>query len=172
MVSRHCKSVLCVGLLVVGMIGCTGSDDIGPVQQVTGKVTIDGTPLAGGTVTFHPDTKKGNKTKAGVSGVVKNGEYTLSSASITTTKPGAPPGSYKVTISTQGSTMNMTGKGSAPVKDQKGDPGKPAPTGPGQGGGQQKGDTPIAAKYTDPSSTPLEIEVKSGGNYDLTAESK
>jgi hypothetical protein len=171
MVSRHCKSVLCVGLLVVGMIGCTGSDDIGPVQQVTGKVTIDGTPLAGGTVTFHPDTKKGNKTKGGISGIVKNGEYTLSTATVTTTKPGAPAGWYKVTISTIGSTMNMTGKGNAPVKDQKGEPGKPLVQGPGQGG-PPKGDTPIAAKYTESASTPLDVEVKSGGNYDLKAESK
>jgi hypothetical protein len=72
--------------------GCGGTNWI-PVE---GQVTVGGEPLRTGTITFHPDTSKGNKQKYSALplGSIDNGKYTLSMGG----KPGAPPGWYKVTV--------------------------------------------------------------------------
>jgi len=158
MVARYSRSALLAVLLVVCLAGCPQTDDIGTTVAVAGKVTIDDRPLENGNVTFHADDSKGNKTKAGVSGIVKNGEYTLTSGSVTTNKTGAPPGWYKVTIT------SSIGMGAPAESKDKFDPKALMQTG-------AKGQ-PIADKYTKVEATPLEVEVKSGGNYELKASSK
>ena len=63
---------------------------------VTGKVTIQGTPLPWGTITLYPDATKGNKsTLQSFGNVAADGTYSIS----TDGKPGAPVGAYAVTIS-------------------------------------------------------------------------
>lgn len=159
MIARCSRYGLLGALLMAGLAGCPQSDDIGTTLPVSGKVTIDSKPLANGTVSYMPIEAKGNKTKAAVSGIVTNGEYTLKSGSATTNKNGAPPGWYKVIITTTAMTMAP-----APKEGATADPKKlGAPTG-----------TPIAEKYTSASTTPLEVEVKSGNNaaYNLDAKSK
>lgn len=163
MSARNCRSVLVGALFIVGLAGCPGSDDIGSTVPVSGKVTIDGKPLESGTVTYHAEESKGNKTKAGVTGIVKNGEYTLNTGSVTSNRSGAPPGWYKVTIST---APQMMGQATAAPTDPKGfDPKTALPSSKG---------APIAQKYTDVKETPLEVKVESGNNaaYNLEATSK
>ena len=66
---------------------------------VTGIVTVNGSPLTTGSVTFHPDADKGNTTQHIPTGAIDaQGNYRLTSA----TKSGAPPGSYKVAVTAQG----------------------------------------------------------------------
>jgi hypothetical protein len=67
------------------------------VVPVSGKVTLDNKPLTGGLVTYVPNASKGNNSKWGGSGTIKeDGSYELTSAG----KRGAPPGHYKVTVQT------------------------------------------------------------------------
>jgi predicted RNA-binding protein with TRAM domain len=128
---------------------------------VNGKVYIDGRPLAEGAVMFVPDDKKDNKAQVSAQGTVKDGSFTLTSNSATHSKPGAPPGWYKVTINTN--PPMGTGSGNVP----KDEPMKAKLDLKGVSKG-----TPIATKYTSFENTPLSIEVKEGGTYELKAESK
>jgi hypothetical protein len=77
-----------VGVLL-GLAGCGGGGGGIPVK---GKVTVDGKPLAKGSISFHPP--KDSPLKDLPTGLIENGEYTI----YTKGKPGAPAGNYKVTI--------------------------------------------------------------------------
>jgi hypothetical protein len=58
---------------------------------------VDDKAIAAGSVAFHPDESKGNKSKKVAVGDITDGSYKL----FTDGKPGAPPGWYKVTIAAQ-----------------------------------------------------------------------
>lgn len=121
--------------------GCGG--ETGPeLVAVTGIVTVDGQPFPKANVSFRPDEAKGNKfpqyLPAGVAD--ENGKYEL----VTTARPGAPPGWYKVVVI-------------APSPP----PGAEAP---------KVGPPPFDKKFSNPDLTDLEVEVKAGaepGVYDL-----
>lgn len=102
---RTCLTLasLC-GLLTLLGCGSSGKDKLVPVS---GKVTLNGTPLTAGQVAFHPDTAKGNNAKGVPTGTIgADGTYTLS----TDGKSGAPAGWYKVTVVT-----NFPGVSGEPV---------------------------------------------------------
>jgi hypothetical protein len=82
--------------LVVALVaGCGDKSTLGTLHDVSGKVTIDGNPMTGGSVRFVPDKSKGNQGGHEPVGVIgSDGTYTLSTAG----KTGAPPGWYKVTV--------------------------------------------------------------------------
>jgi len=128
-------TLLLAGLVVAA--GCGGSK----VVPVSGKVLkADGSPLPTGTVTFHPDTSKGNTAKLPFPpvGDIKDGQYTVAGGK----KEGVPPGAYKVTITS-----------SAPL-----DPKNP----------YSEVKSLISEVYSKPETTPLSIEVKpEGGTIDL-----
>jgi hypothetical protein len=96
-VSSGVRGFFALGLLCGAMVasGCK-PDKIGKVVPVSGKVTMGGKALPGGTVNFVPDKDKGNKLPSTPIGTIRgDGTYTLQ----TEGKEGAPPGWYKVTIS-------------------------------------------------------------------------
>ena len=79
------------------LAGCGDTSKVGKVVPVSGKVTLAAEPLTAGMVTFTPDAGKGNTSKWIASGAIgADGAYTL----LTETKTGAPPGWYKVSVST------------------------------------------------------------------------
>ncbi|HBJ34616.1 MAG TPA: hypothetical protein DDZ51_07605 [Planctomycetaceae bacterium] len=86
------KNICIASLFVLFVAGCGGSGSKNPgvdVHPVTGKVTVDGAPLAGATIIF-----KGSE--RGSSGITDaQGVYTLM-----TFDPGdgVPAGSYKVAV--------------------------------------------------------------------------
>jgi hypothetical protein len=86
-------------LLVGGLVflsGCVSGDSVGKLVPVSGKVTVGGAPLTSGMVSLTPDAAKGNKVKAGIVAQINaDGTYQV----MTNGKPGAPLGSYKVTVS-------------------------------------------------------------------------
>jgi hypothetical protein len=86
---------LCAAICaILGGCGATGEK----LTPVVGKVTVNGAPLATGSVSFHPDTQKGNTTAHIPVGTLDSqGNYKLTSAD----KEGAPLGWYKVTVSAQ-----------------------------------------------------------------------
>jgi hypothetical protein len=73
-----------------------GCADPGEVMfPVSGKVTLEGTPLNVGAVSFRPDAARGNKSMHIPTGEIDpQGRYEL----ITAGRKGAPPGWYKVLV--------------------------------------------------------------------------
>ncbi len=78
------------------LTGCGGSGE--KLTPVTGKVTVSGAPLATGSVTFHPDSAKGNTSQhIPVGALDAQGAYKL----MTAEQEGASTGWYKVTVTAQ-----------------------------------------------------------------------
>ena len=75
-------ATLAVAVAAVGLSGCGGGP---PMGEVSGKVTFEGKPVAGGRVSFMNTTAG-----TGGEGQLKDGAYTLSAP--------LPPGDYKVTV--------------------------------------------------------------------------
>ncbi len=72
--------------------GCGGGPKLVPVQ---GKVTLtDGSPVANGYIILHADASKGNTSKEGCQGTIRDGSYTIQTGG----REGAPVGAYKVSI--------------------------------------------------------------------------
>jgi hypothetical protein len=86
--------LLLLGLAVLLALGCGGSKKIVPVS---GKVTVDGKPMADLTVTFSPEAEPGS-IEGGISSTGKtnaDGEYTLTTSD---GRKGAQVGKHRVSI--------------------------------------------------------------------------
>jgi|SRR6185437_7569869 len=96
-------------LALCGLVA--GCGDGGPkLYPVTGKVLVNGKPLTSGSVVYNPDKAKGNTfTGVSVGELNADGVYTLD----TNGKPGAPAGSYKITITSSGAVSQDNTKPSA-----------------------------------------------------------
>lgn len=79
--------------IVVSLTICSGCQDGPELGEVEGRVTLDGSPLEGATVTFLPDS--GGRPGTGKTNA--DGRYTLR---FTGTKWGAPLGRHEVRVST------------------------------------------------------------------------
>jgi hypothetical protein len=147
------RLVFLVVLAGVGLVpGC--SKEV-PLAPVSGKVTVDGQPLNGGYVTFHPDLPNVGKEGAEEAGkkptpgliageIGPDGSYTI----YTSGKKGAPLGKYKVTVAP------------SMVPDPE---------------TQQAPPLSFHKKYSDFLQTPLRVEVVANpkpGDYDLKLTSK
>jgi hypothetical protein len=123
-----------------------GCGQSGPkLAPVSGKVTLDGKPLPGGTVSFYADATKGNQSKDIPTGKIKEGSYEL----LTEGRKGAPPGAYKVVV----------------FADQYSTDAPPLPIGTAE---QPR--SIINTRYNRPDRTPLAVEVvdkPAAGAYDL-----
>lgn len=84
---------LVVSLAALGLSGCgTSGPKLFPVQ---GKVTLTtGTPVGYGHVILLPDAGRGNTSKEGSQGTIRDGSYTI----MTGARQGAPLGAYRVSI--------------------------------------------------------------------------
>jgi hypothetical protein len=139
---------------LVALTGCGGSDSkLPPLIPVAGKVTIGGTPLAQGTVTFLPDESKGNTSKFSPTGMIQSdGTYKL----MTSNTAGAPAGWYKVGVSASG----MSGMGgeppTVPDPNKKTDPMKAL----------AKEGAQIPQRFQNPATSGISIEVKDGAGAD------
>src|SRR5206468_467634 len=86
-----------LGAALLVPLPSAGCGDAGNYQPVSGKVLIDGRPLAGksGSVLFKPDAARGTPDPFEPAGKLDaEGNYTL----LTRGKAGAPPGRYKVVV--------------------------------------------------------------------------
>lgn len=148
-------------------------------NEVKGTVKLDGNPIEGATVTLISDD--GKKSFSGLSDA--SGNFEIKSGD----KPGAPAGSYKVTVVKTkaipgAATMEAGGadymkmmQGKAKEADKSG-PGKgPAPP-PGFGGSKSAADksSELPAQYGAATSTPLTATVPLSGplNLDLASGKK
>jgi hypothetical protein len=146
--------------------GCGGSSQSAPVPtaSVSGKVTLDGKPLAGATISFL------NKDWSSVGKTNSEGEFTLVQQ--------AAVGENKITISKVDESQLENVEFSEDPEDGL-DEGQLAAAnlGDGQEGGLGDGTVPlgelISADYSDPASTILTFNVPEGGTtaatFDLTS---
>jgi hypothetical protein len=86
-----------VGFLAL-LAGCQSQSDpagVGTTVPVEGQLKVGDTPLTTGTVAFHPLKAKGNDLPHTPGAEIQtDGKFRL----VTATKPGAPPGWYKVVV--------------------------------------------------------------------------
>jgi hypothetical protein len=125
---------------VLAAPGCAGSEDDLPREAVSGTVTLDGKPLADGSIQFTPATNAGG-TAVGGGSTIENGRFSIAR------EKGLVPGSYKVAIS-------------AADQKKRDEPTK-GPVNKRSGLAKEL----IPAKYN--SQTTLTAEIKKGGSDDL-----
>jgi hypothetical protein len=103
----RCCQLVALAVLVV-LVGC--SKTTWPtVVPVSGRVLKGGEPVTHGTVTFYPDRAKGNDSTFQPFGFLDgSGRYQLASPSTQGVIEGAPPGWYRVSVSSAGAPrMNV-----------------------------------------------------------------
>jgi hypothetical protein len=134
--------VLCAAFLPVA--GCFGSEDDLPRESVTGTVTLDGQPIALGTISFTPDGGgAGGPPAVGGGGTIKYGRFSIDR------EGGLIPGTYKVSINAPGAAPERT-KGSMPAAGRSVELPKEL----------------IPKSYN--AQTTLSAKIEKGGNNDLT----
>jgi len=105
MSSRSCLALGSVFLALASLSGCSGKD--ASMATVSGVITLNGSPVEGARVIFHPTTEVAGKEQTSYGALTdSSGKYVI--AAINKQQPGIPPGMYKVTI------VKMEGKGLAP----------------------------------------------------------
>jgi hypothetical protein len=148
----RCTFVICLGLLTASLsVGCGKSrPEIKgkmPVFPVKGKAVMDGQPMAGATIIFHPteDFPKGSAQQRPRAVVGDDGTFQVSTYD---NNDGAPAGEYKVTISWKGDTEGLNNEQQAELPEK----------------------APETVQH--PRSSKLRVEVKNGDNslpeWDLT----
>jgi len=98
-------SLAACALCLIGLTGCSQSSSAPPLGEVTGKVTLNGTPLKEATVEFQPAQ---GRPSMGVTN--DQGEYRLA---YTGDESGAVPGQHTVRITTARSQSG--GEGGKPL---------------------------------------------------------
>jgi hypothetical protein len=139
-------------ILVIALAGCGPKTKTGqhPTFPVTGKVLLNGTPLEGATVTFHPTGKS-----VGASGTTNaTGEFRLTTYE---QNDGAVVGSFKVTVK----------KTEEAGKAKEIAPGVLDPN-----GAVTAAKSLVPAKYTTPEQTDLTANVTEAGPNQFTFELK
>ena len=142
-VIRRCVCVLIAGGLAAG---CESSSGEQPNDQVKGKVTLRGAPLADVTVAFH----KANSLDVVNVHTGPDGGYEVSSYK----DVGLPPGKYAVAVRPRNELKSDDEALARTVaKSKQADPWAEAP----------KPKSPIPAKYHDPATSGLVVEVTPNG---------
>ena len=146
-------------LLVFVAVGCSSNGP--PLAPVSGRVTVDGKPLAGKTLKFVPEP--GTPGQGAGATTNANGEYSLLAARPGSTRDeaGAPPGAYRVVVVEPMFPIDL------PVQDAN-DPKAAPAVGPGAPARKKQ---EIPAAYTKAETTPLRAEVPAaGGTINLALE--
>jgi hypothetical protein len=120
-----------LGLLVAA--GC--GREPAPLAPVSGRISFQGKPLAGGTIVFTPDPERGGSGPLAFAEVKADGSFTLRTGA----QFGAVPGWHRVTVASAPPPAAVPG----------------APTAPA-------GVLPLPPKYSDPERSGLHQEVKAG----------
>ncbi|PHS03312.1 MAG: hypothetical protein COA78_18320 [Blastopirellula sp.] len=129
-------------LSLIAFVGCGYGAPT--LIPVTGTVTNGDAIATDGMVAFEPDAEKGIPGQITATALIEpDGKYIL----YTTAKEGAIPGWYKVIVNIEAPAVPGA------------DPYDPTPS-------------KVRAEYTSPETTPLSIEVKEGGDFNIVLEPK
>ena len=134
---------------LIGLLACVGCGDPNVPRgmvPVSGKISLDGQPLAKGMVRFFAVDRQAVRVMPQGS-LDGSGNYQMTTAG----SPGAPLGKYKVCVSEDRDEADARMKAGS------------------------KAGSPIPVKYSEPDNTPLEVEVvgsPAAGAYDLILSSK
>jgi hypothetical protein len=119
------------------MMGCGAAEDTLPREPIWGRVTLDGSPLKAGMISFDPDGPvQGTAVAASAGAVITDGQYSIERAK------GLTPGKYRAAILSEGGAA-PTDEASGPITSRP--PSK----------------DPIPARYN--SASTLRVEVVRGG---------
>ena len=144
--------------LTLVSVGCGSSGP--PVNLVEGKVTMDGSPLAGATVMFSPTSSGTGRAAAGVTDA--SGVYKLTDMAATAAGSGAATGDYLVAITkSEGDGGGGTGEESGSDYEYNPNPNAPMTM-----------KSAVPDKYTRPESSGLTATVAAGKNeinFDLSS---
>lgn len=93
---RLVSSVPCIGILLAAIAGCGQGDSlkVPDLYPVTGKVTLDGDPLVGATLSLLPKDDTAGQVVTGTTAEGGNFSLVYSNG-----QPGCPAGQYQVYIS-------------------------------------------------------------------------
>jgi hypothetical protein len=80
-----------VTLAGFGLAGCAGATDDLPRKAISGRVTLDGQPLARGSIAFDP-ADQGQQHPVSVGAAIEGGSFAIPAAT------GPTPGKYRVAI--------------------------------------------------------------------------
>lgn len=141
---RAPASYLALGLLLSGCGG--GATDALPRKAVSGAVTLDGQPLAKGSISFDPENVPTDPVSVG--SIIEDGYYSIDSDG------GPTPGTYRVSIRAGGSDeaeANLEAPGLPPKKA--------APE-------------PIPAMYNTRTTLKAEVTADGSNTFDFTLTSK
>lgn len=132
-----------LALVATTIVGCGGAG----LAPVSGTVSMDGSPLDGATVTFHP--QPGVKSNGGSGTSDAAGKFTLLTPQ---GKPGIIPGDYSITVSRR----KLSEKAEKQIKEAK-----------------ERGITPMVSDremaetlpkaYSKPETSPLRVSIGAGG---------
>ncbi|MCA9016663.1 MAG: hypothetical protein KDA77_15125 [Planctomycetaceae bacterium] len=141
------KRISLLILLCLLITGCTqGPTDTPPLARVKGKVTLDGKPLQGGSVQFTPDKNRGTTGRMALGNINEDGTFELMTIRA---GDGAQVGYHLVAIESYESASF--------------DPNQPV---------NQAPKSLIPKRYTDPTTSELTAEVKSGEENVFTFDLK
>jgi hypothetical protein len=110
-ISRSLGRVVAFVAVLVAL-GCGSGGTKLNLVPASGKITLDGAPMATGIVTFLPED---SNQKFSPTGIIENGTYKLT----TDGKDGAPVGKYKVGVSPHSMGMGADAKMPEPGKQPK-----------------------------------------------------
>jgi hypothetical protein len=136
--------LLAVAIVSAGCDGGSATDD-GPARTgVSGKVTYNGSPAGGATVTFHPVADTGGKAASGLAD--EDGQFQMGTLAA---GDGVIPGDYDVTVT----KIEAAGSGNQASEDD--------PNYDPDAGQDAEPSNSLPAKYADPSTSELKVNVKS-----------
>lgn len=134
-------------LPLLGLAGCGGEADDDKREAVSGSVSLDGRPLAEGTIQLIPTSAR-EGTVAG--SAIKDGKFSIGR------REGLAPGEYRVVIN------GKSGGEAARIPDEP----------PGLVGATDASKDPVPARYNANSSLKAEIKAKASNTLEFVLKSK
>jgi len=108
-----------VAVMAIIVSGCGHKPELPPLEEVTGTVTLDGTPLPRGTVQFVPDPAGGDSLPSGVGQIDGEGHYSILTAGV----EGAVVGRHLVGVVAQEEVdLNQTSWAPSLIPERYNDP--------------------------------------------------
>ena len=153
-----------LGAVLLSGMACGGA---GKPVKVSGRVTLDGQPLAGATVVFNPADGKGT-IAAGRTDA--DGEFRLTTFG---TDDGALPGDYKITVDVDKPQDLPGGVGNPMLMSEKDKAAffkRPSPKEREAEEKKKKPDSVVPRVYQDITKTPLKQRVPSDGKVEINLQ--